>query len=130
MDREALVKRIGEILDEKKGENIVALDVRGLTSLADYFVIASATSDTHAKALSDYVEETIKKEMGELPHHVEGREYNRWVVLDYGDVIVHIMLPDVRDYYGLDWLWADAKKIELNLKPNLKEDQLAEGKVD
>jgi len=127
MDRKAFVKKIAQLLDDKKGENIVALDVRGLTSLADYFVIASATSDTHAKALSDYVEEMIKRETGELPHHVEGREYNRWVVLDYGDVIVHVMLPDVRDYYGLDWLWADAKKIDLDLKPNVKEES-AEGK--
>ena len=111
MDRKDFVKKIAEILDSKKAEDISALDVRGLTSLADYFVIASANSETHAKALSDYVEEEIKKETGELPHHVEGRDYNRWVVLDYGDVIVHIMLPEVRDYYGIDWLWADAKPL-------------------
>ena len=112
MDRKDFVKEIVSILDEKKGENISALEVKGLTSLADYFVITSAMSDTHAKALADYVEEEIKKRYGELPHHVEGKEWNRWVVLDYGDVIVHIMLPEVRDYYGIDWLWADAKKVE------------------
>ena len=111
MDRKAFVKEIASILDSKKAENISALDVRGLTSLADYFVIATATSDTHAKALADYVEEEIKKHYGEVPHHIEGKEWNRWIVLDYGDVIVHIMLPDVRDYYGIDWLWADAKKV-------------------
>jgi len=111
MDRKAFVKEIVSILDSKKAENISALDVRGLTSLADYFVIATATSDTHAKALTDYVEEEIKRQYGELPHHIEGKEWNRWIVLDYGDVIVHIMLPDVRDYYGIDWLWADAKKV-------------------
>ncbi|RTZ59623.1 MAG: ribosome silencing factor [Gammaproteobacteria bacterium] len=111
MDRKAFVEKIVKILDDKKAENISALDVRGLTSLADYFIIATANSETHAKALSDYIEEEIKKQTGELPHHVEGREYNRWVVLDYGDVIVHIMLPEVRDYYGIDWLWADAKKV-------------------
>ena len=111
MDRKDFVEKIAKILDEKKAEDISALDVKGLTSLADYFVIASATSETHARALSDYVEEEIKKETGEKPHHVEGRDYNRWVVLDYGDVVVHIMLPDVRDYYGIDWLWADAKQL-------------------
>jgi len=111
MDRKAFVKEIVSILDSKKAENISALDVRGLTSLADYFVIATATSDTHAKALADYVEEEIKRQYGEVPHHIEGKEWNRWIVLDYGDVIVHIMLPDVRDYYGIDWLWADAKKV-------------------
>ncbi len=111
MDREALVREIVSILDDKKAEDISALDVRGLTSLADYFVIATASSDTHAKALADYVEEEVKKRHGELPHHIEGREWNRWVVLDYGDIIVHIMLPDVRDYYGIDWLWSDAKKV-------------------
>lgn len=111
MDRKTFVKEIANILDSKKGEDISALDVKGLTSLADYFVIASATSDTHAKALADYVEEEIKKKYGEKPHHVEGKEWNRWIVLDYGDVIVHIMLPDIRDYYGIDWLWSDAKKV-------------------
>jgi ribosome-associated protein len=127
MDRKDFVKKIAQKLDEKKGENVVALDVKGLTSLADYFVIASATSDTHVKALSDYVEETIKRETGEKPHHVEGKEYNRWIVLDYGDVIVHVMLPDIRDYYGLDWLWSDGKRIEFERKPNLKE-ETTEGK--
>ena len=111
MDRKAFVEKIVKILDDKKAENISALDVRGLTSLTDYFVIASASSETHARALADYVEEEIKKQTGELPHHVEGKEYNRWLVLDYGDVIVHIMLPDVRDYYGIDWLWAVATKL-------------------
>ena len=123
MDRKDFVKKIASILDDKKAENISALDVKGLTSLTDYFVIASATSETHARALADYVEEEIKKQTGERPHHVEGREYNRWLVLDYGDVIVHVMLPDVRDYYGIDWLWADAKKVPLEGK---KESQKGE----
>ena len=74
MDRKAFVKEIVSILDSKKAENISALDVRGLTSLADYFVIATATSDTHAKALADYVEEEIKRQYGEVPHHIEGKE--------------------------------------------------------
>jgi ribosome-associated protein len=113
MDRKDFLKTIKELLEEKKAEDISILDVRGLTSLADYFVIASALSDTHAKALADYLEEEIKKRFNETPINVEGKEYNRWIVLDYGDVIVHIMLPDVRDYYGIDWLWADAKKVEL-----------------
>jgi ribosome-associated protein len=67
------------------------------------------------------VEEEVKKTLKEVPHHVEGKELGRWVVLDYGDTIVHIMLPDVRDYYGIDWLWSDAKKIEFN-KENQKEE--------
>jgi len=112
MDRKDFVKRIKTLLDEKKAEDINTLYVGNLTSLADYFVIASATSDTHAKALADYVEEMVKKETGEKPQHVEGKDYNRWIVMDYGDTIVHIMLPDLRDYYGIDWLWADAEKVE------------------
>ncbi len=111
MERTAFVKLIAKLLEDKKAEDISALYVGDLTSLADYFVIATASSDTHAKALSDYVEEMVKRETGELPLHVEGRDYNRWIVLDYGDTVVHIMLPEVRDYYGLDWLWADAKKV-------------------
>jgi len=113
MDRKTFLKTVKELLEEKKAEDVNILDVRGLTSLTDYFVIASALSDTHAKALADYLEEEIKKRFGEEPINVEGREWNRWIVLDYGDVIVHIMLPDVRDYYGIDWLWADAKKVEV-----------------
>jgi ribosome-associated protein len=112
MDRKTFVKRIKEILDEKKAEDINTIFVGNLTSMADYFVIASAMSDTHAKALADYVEEEIAKETGERPHHVEGKEYNRWIVMDYGDTVVHIMLPELRDYYGLDWLWADGEKVE------------------
>ncbi|MEO2153703.1 MAG: ribosome silencing factor [Aquificae bacterium] len=121
MGRETLLKKINDLLDSKKAEDISVLDVRGLTSLADYFVIASANSDVHARALADYVEEEVKKTLKEVPHHVEGKELGRWVVLDYGDTIVHIMLPDVRDYYGIDWLWSDAKKIEFN-KENQKEE--------
>ncbi len=121
MGRETLLKKINDLLDSKKAEDISVLDVRGLTSLADYFVIASANSDVHARALADYVEEEVKKTLKETPHHTEGKELGRWIVLDYGDTIVHIMLPDVRDYYGIDWLWSDAKKIEFN-KENQKEE--------
>ena len=113
MERKNFLKAVKELLEDKKAEDISVLDVKGLTSLTDYFVIASALSDTHAKALADYLEEEIEKRFNERPMNVEGREWNRWIVLDYGDVIVHIMLPDVRDYYGIDWLWADAKKVEL-----------------
>jgi len=112
MDRKDFVKRIKDLLEEKKAEEVSALFVGDLTSLADYFVIASASSETHAKALADYLEESVKKEFGELPHHVEGKEFNRWLVVDYGDTIVHIMLPEVRDYYGLDWLWSDAERLD------------------
>jgi ribosome-associated protein len=105
MDFLELAKNLRKILEDKKAEDIVIFDVRGLTNLTEFFIFATANSDVHARALADYLAEKYP------PHHIEGKEYGRWIVLDYGGVIVHIMLKDVRDYYGLEWLWSDAKRL-------------------
>lgn len=101
------VKRIKELLEEKKGENIVILDLSEVSNLAHYFIIASANSPVHAKAMAEYLMEKIP------PEHTEGFEHGRWILLDYGEIIVHIFLPEVREYYSLEWLWSDAKRVEL-----------------
>ncbi|HIP42511.1 MAG TPA: ribosome silencing factor [Aquifex aeolicus] len=106
------LKLIKEFLENKKAEDIVILDVSNLTNLADYFVIATANSPTHARALADYLEEELEKE-GYTIDHVEGKEYGNWILIDLIDTIVHIFTPETREYYGLEWIWADAQKVEV-----------------
>lgn len=116
---EQIAVRIAELLDDKKGVEITALDVRGLANFADYFVFCSGRSDRQTKALHDAVREGMKADPGLLPVHTEGERERRWILLDYGDVIAHIMIPDVRDYYRLEELWGDAPRLELELTGEL-----------
>lgn len=112
---EQIARRVADLLDDRKGVEIVALDVRGLANFADWFVFCSGRSDRQVKALHDSVREGMKGDLGILPAHTEGERERRWILLDYGDVLVHIMLPEVRDYYRLEELWGDAPQIELDL---------------
>jgi ribosome-associated protein len=96
----------------KKGMDIVLLDVEGLFVLSDVFVIATGTSNTHVQSLSDFVVERMQEELGLKPLRSEGRSEAEWVLLDFGDVIVHIFQAAAREFYGLERLWADAEKIE------------------
>lgn len=116
---EQIAVRIAELLDDKKGVETTALDVRGLANFADYFVFCSGRSDRQTKALHDAVREGMKADPGLLPVHTEGERERRWILLDYGDVIAHIMIPDVRDYYRLEELWGDAPRLELELTGEL-----------
>lgn len=100
-------------LDKKKASDITCLDVSGLTILADYFVICAASSTTQLKALAEGVEEEFVKEGLTTPTH-EGRGGAEWLLLDCGDVIVHIFYKEMREFYGLDKLWDDAKKIDID----------------
>lgn len=96
----------------KKGMDIVLLDVEGLFVLSDVFVIATGTSNTHVQSLSDYVEERMREELGSKALRSEGRSEAEWILLDFGDVIVHLFQAAAREFYGLERLWADAEKIE------------------
>ena len=117
---EQIARRIAELLDDKKGVDIKAFDVRGLANFADYFVFCSGRSDRQTKSLHDAVREGMKDDPGLLPVHTEGERERRWILLDYGDVIVHLMIPEVREYYRLEQLWGDAKALELELsEPDL-----------
>jgi len=107
-------RRIGELADKIKAIDIKAYDVRGLTLVADAFVICSASSEPQLKAIANSVREGMK-EIGVPPLHTEGTFHGGWMVLDYGDVIVHLFREEAREYYDLDGLWADAPEIELNL---------------
>lgn len=91
-------------LENLKAKQITTLDVVGLSSIADYMVIASGTSSRHLKSLADHVVEAFKAS-GELPIGVEGQDGGEWVLVDLGDILVHIMLPGTREYYDLERLW-------------------------
>jgi ribosome-associated protein len=106
---EILLGNIVKGIFEKKGQNILKIDLRKLENrITDYFVICHAASGTQVSAISDSVEDTVRNETGEKPLHVEGLDNCFWVLLDYGDVIVHIFLEEYRKFYSLESLWADA----------------------
>ena len=100
-------------LSEKKAEKISALKVIDITSIANYFVIASASSTTQAKALADYVEYKLG-EKGVTPKNIEGVSSASWIVLDYIDVVVHIFTEEKREFYRLDNLWADGEPVDIS----------------
>jgi ribosome-associated protein len=97
-----------DVLEEKKGENITLLDLHGIAIFADYFVIGSGTSDRMIHALADAVQDQVRKKYG-MKGRVEGASENGWVLIDLGDVVVHLFSPDRRDYYHLEDLWAQGK---------------------
>ncbi len=112
---EILAMAAAKGLQEKKGVDIVVMDLRNLdVRMADFFVVCHGTSDKHVEALSGSVEEEVRKLTGEKPWHVEGLAKSEWVLMDYVNVVVHIFLGDKREYYGLEDLWGDAqiKKID------------------
>ena len=109
MTPEALSDLIIEALEDRKGQRILALDVRRLTSITDFMVIVSGTSNRHVKALVDSVAEAATA-AGARPLGIEGLETCEWVLVDLNDVIVHVMLPRVREFYGLESLWEVAPK--------------------
>ncbi|WP_242339662.1 ribosome silencing factor [Anaeromyxobacter sp. SG66] len=94
---------------DKKAEDVTVLDVRGLTSYADYFVVMTADSDRQASAIADHVEQTMKQQ-GVSKVGVEGYETGRWILVDYGDVVAHVMSRDSRGFYDIEGLWADAPR--------------------
>lgn len=110
---------LAEALDSKKGQDIKVLETGALTTLADYFVICTATSTTQVKALADECEK-VMKERGEAPHHIEGHRGGTWVLLDFSSVVVHLFMDEARQFYDLERLWKDAVDADLSdiLKPN------------
>lgn len=105
-------------IDDKKGLDVVLLDVSELLVVTDVFVIASGTSNRHVRTLADDAEGMLKEKLGRRPLRREGREYMRWILLDYGDMVVHVFDQETRDYYQLERLWADAPVIEFEPTPS------------
>ena len=106
---------LAQIIYDKKGFNIVAVDVKGVSSLADYMVIAEGNVDRHVQAISGAVINEMKN-CGITPSYVEGRESGDWVVIDYGYIIVHLFMPHLREKYQIEKLWDEGKKIDLNIE--------------
>ena len=100
-------------LDAKKGKDIKVLYTADQTTLADYFVICTGTSNTQVKALSDAVEDAMTK-AGEEPHHVEGHRGGQWTLLDYSAIVVHVFTEEAREFYALERLWSDATPVDLD----------------
>lgn len=112
MHPKTLARRLAKITLEKKASNVKIFDLRPLTNVTDFFVVCSADSEVQVKAICDHLSETMSKKAMK-PWHVEGLEKRQWVLLDFVDVVVHIFLPEVREFYGLERLWGDAEIEEI-----------------
>jgi ribosome-associated protein len=112
MDSKKLAQLCWEYADNKKAENIVTLDVRELSSVTDYFLICSGTSEPHLRAISDEIISKLRDEQDLRPRAIDGTLQTAWIVLDYFDVIVHVMKGDVREKYDLEALWGDAPRVK------------------
>lgn len=105
-------KRIAQVLDDRKAENIVVLDMSEASLMADYFIVATAANTRQNQALHNYLDEMMN-EQDEKPLRVEGRSVGSWILVDYGDIVVHLFTEEMRRYYDLERLWKDAKQLEL-----------------
>ena len=112
MDSRKLALLCRELADNKKAEDIVILDVREVSSVTDYFVIASGTSEPHLRAIVDEITDKLREDQRLRPKAVDGTLHAAWVVIDYFDVIVHVMRADVRQRYDLESLWGDAPRVK------------------
>lgn len=112
MDSKKLALLCRELADNRKAEDIVVLDVRELSTVTDYFVIASGTSEPHLRAIVDEITDELRDEHDVRPRAVDGTLQTAWIVMDFFDVIVHVMRKDVRERYDLETLWGDAPQVK------------------
>jgi len=106
-------KTIIQAIQQKKGENIVSLDLRKIPeAVSDYFIICSAGSNTQVRAIADFIEEEVSKACGEIPYKHEGQQAAQWVLIDYVNIVVHIMQQEPRSFYRLEDMWSDAPLVE------------------
>ena len=104
-----IIKTIINAIQEKKGENIISLDLRKIQeAVADFFIMCQAGSHTQIRAISEFVEDEVRKKCGEGPYHHEGIPALQWVLIDYVNVVVHVMMPESRKFYKLEEMWSDA----------------------
>jgi ribosome-associated protein len=111
---ETLCRACAAAAADKKAGDIVVLDLRGISTFTDYFVICSATSEPQLKAISGAIREQIREEFGRKPLSEDGYPVSQWMILDYGDVIVHLFQGEKRAFYALENLWSDAKRITVD----------------
>lgn len=122
MNSKTLALRCRELADNKKAEDLIVLDVRKLSSITDYFVIATGTSEPHVRAIVDEIRDRLEAECQLAPRAMDGALQTAWVVLDYFDVIVHVMRAEVREHYDLEGLWGDAPRIRVRTKKSAAPD--------
>jgi ribosome-associated protein len=104
-----IFKTIIRAIQDKKGENIISLDLRKIpVAVADFFIICEANNQPQIRAIADAIEDEVKKNCGEAPYHYEGKQNLQWVLIDYVNVVVHIMMPEQRKFYKLEEMWSDA----------------------
>ncbi|MBS1639980.1 MAG: ribosome silencing factor [Bacteroidetes bacterium] len=105
-----IFKTIIKAIQEKKGENIVSLDLRKIhEAVADFFIVCQASSTTQVKAISDFVQHEVLKHCGENPYKHEGYQQSHWILIDYVNIVIHVMQPDARKFYKLEEMWNDAE---------------------
>lgn len=109
------LNRIAQIIYDKKGINILAIDVKGFSSLTDYLVIAEGNVERHVSSIARAVVDEIDKEGGPPLLYTEGLKSGDWIVLDYGEVMIHLFKPNLRERYALERLWADSKVVDLDI---------------
>lgn len=110
-----LLESVAQAIFDKKGTNILALDVRGVSTITDYVIIAEGMVDRHVMALAQEIEHALK-EQGQKPLNIEGMQHGDWVVLDYGAFMIHLFMPGVRDKYRLEDLYSQGKILDLKIK--------------
>jgi ribosome-associated protein len=106
-----MARRIVEVIADKRGDDILLLDIREVSILADYFVIGSAVSKRQTKAMLEGIIQATKEDFDTRPWRVEGEPESGWILMDYGDVVVHLFAPEARDYYDLEGFWKDARVV-------------------
>jgi ribosome-associated protein len=111
MEARRIVERVVALAQSKKAVDVVVLDMRAVTDMTDYFVICTGTVDIHVKTIADAIVEGMKEE-GERSWHLEGTGRLQWVLIDFVDVVVHVFQPETRNFYALERLWGDAKRVE------------------
>ncbi|MEO8583712.1 MAG: ribosome silencing factor [Flavitalea sp.] len=110
-----LFKSVIHAIQEKKGDNIISLDLRKIPeAVADFFIICEASSSTQVKAIADYIEYYLKETLKEIPYKSEGQQSGHWVLVDYVNIVVHVMQPETRKFYKLEEMWGDADTEEIH----------------
>ncbi len=113
-DKNILLDNIINGIQEKKGKNITIIDLKGITGvICDYFVICEGNSPTQVAAIAQSIEHVVKNDTKESPIRVQGQQRAEWIGVDYGDIIIHVFLPEMRSYYNIDSLWSDAKTVKI-----------------
>lgn len=110
-----MLNSIAQAIYDKKGMNILAIDIQDVSSLTNYFIIAEGSVDRHVKAISREVQDRMAEE-GVKPFHVDGDDQAHWVVMDFGEVLIHLFTPELREKYKLEELWREGKVVDLNIE--------------